>query len=207
LACAILFPTTAPVLIYLIRHGETDFNREGRLQGRLDSRLTEKGQEEARRMAEHLRPHIEAHPQWAMIVSPAGRTRATAGIVHEALGLACEMQIEPRLAEVDVGSWEGWTREDLEREAPGVFGQPGWLCRSPDGEAYEVLAGRLAHWLEEIDEDDGVRRIVVSHGIAGRVLRHLYAKEHPDKLWSLPAPPQDAVFRLHGGVVHRLDEG
>ncbi len=194
-------------MIFLIRHGETDFNRDQRLQGRLDSRLTERGLEQARRMGEHLRPFVEAHSDWEMIVSPAGRTRHTARIVHETLGLGCEMRIEPRIAEVDVGSWEGMNREDLERMAPGVFGQPGWLCRSPDGESYETLSGRLAHWLSELDEDDGKRRIVVSHGIAGRVLRHLYAKAHPDELWVMPGPPQDAVFLLHRGVVGRIDEG
>jgi probable phosphoglycerate mutase len=194
-------------LIFLIRHGQTDFNAEGRLQGRLDSQLTQLGREQARRMAEQLRPFVEDHPHWSMICSPSLRTRTTAGIVREALGLPCELEIEPRVAEVDVGAWEGFTREDLEREAPGVFGTPGWLCRGPGGETQEVLAARLADWLAGIDESDGRRRIVVSHGIAGRMLRHLYAKEHPELLWTTAAPPQDAVFRLYAGTVGRIDDG
>ena len=191
-------------MIFLLRHGQTDFNAEGRLQGRLDSRLTELGQTQARRMAEQLRPHIGAHPHWQMIVSPAGRTRHTAQIVRETLGLDCEPVIEPRVAEIDVGGWEGMNREDLEREAPGVYGQTGWLCRSPDGEDYDALAARLGAWLAEIDEADGVGRIVVSHGIAGRVLRHIYTKAPADDLWTSPSPPQDAVFRLQGGATEQL---
>jgi probable phosphoglycerate mutase len=76
---------------------------------------------------------------------------------------------------------------------------------APNGETYQDVADRLSAWLEEIDEQDGVRRIVVSHGIAGRILRHLYAQEPLEQLWTTPAPPQDAVFRLHGRLVERID--
>jgi probable phosphoglycerate mutase len=191
-------------LILLIRHGQTDFNAEGRLQGRLDSRLTPLGIEQAGRMAERLRPFVQAHPDVRLICSPSLRTRETARIVCESLGHGGEIAIEPRIAEVDVGRWEGFTREDLEREAPGVYGSPGWLCRGPGGESYEALAARLGDWLAEIDEADGARRLVVSHGIAGRVLRHLYAREPESALWTTSPPPQDAVFRLHGGLVEML---
>jgi probable phosphoglycerate mutase len=192
-------------LIFLIRHGQTDFNAEGRLQGRLDSRLTELGMEQARRMGEQLLPHVQGHPDVRVICSPSLRTRQTAQIVCESLGFAGEIAIEPRVAEVDVGAWEGFNYADMAREAPGVFGVPGWLCRGPGGESYEVLATRLQAWLDEIDEADGARRVVVSHGIAGRVMRHLYARTSQEQLWSDPSPPQDAVFRLSGGVVERVD--
>ena len=193
-------------MIFLIRHGQTDFNREGRLQGRLDSRLTDEGMAQARRMAEHLRPFVAEHPHWDVIASPSLRTRHTARIVSEALGLDGEIAIDPRVAEVDVGEWEGLTREDLEVVAPGVFGSVGWLCKAPGGESYEDISERLGAWLAEIDEHDGRRRIVVSHGIAGRVLRHLYAREPAEQLWATPSPPQDAVFRLHAGTIGRIDD-
>ena len=192
-------------MIFLIRHGQTDFNAEGRLQGRLDSRLTELGMAQARRMAEQLRPFVQDHELTRVICSPSLRTRHTAQIVCDVLGFDGETAIEPRIAEVDVGHWEGVTREDLEREAPGVFGQPGWLCQAPGGESYEAMAQRLGAWLGEIDETDGQRRIVVSHGIAGRVVRHLYARTSTEQLWTAPSPPQDAVFRLYGGVAERVD--
>jgi probable phosphoglycerate mutase len=192
-------------LIFLIRHGQTDFNRDRRLQGRLDSRLTELGMDQARRMAETLRPFVAEHPDWTVIASPSGRTRHTARIVCETLGLGAEVEIEPRIAEVDVGRWEGLGAEDIEAAHPGLMGQPGWLCQAPGGECLEDLSSRLGEWLAEIDETDGRRRIVVSHGIAGRVLRWLYAKAAPDNVWTSPSPPQDAVFRLHGGVVGRID--
>ena len=193
-------------MIFLIRHGQTDFNAERRLQGRLDSRLTETGIGQARRMAGVLRPFVAEHPDWVIVASPAGRTRHTAQIVREELGLEGEIQLEPRLAEVDVGCWEGLNAAEIEAAHPGMMAEPGWLCRSPDGERLEDLAARLGAWLAEIDPADGRRRIVVSHGIAGRVLRWLYGKEQPDAVWTTPSPPQDAVFLLHGGVVGRVDE-
>jgi probable phosphoglycerate mutase len=192
-------------LIFLIRHGQTDFNRDRRLQGRLDSRLTETGMEQARRMAGHLRPFVDEHPDWIMVASPAGRTRHTAQIVRETLGLKDEVLIEPRLAEVDVGRWEGLGADEIEAAHPGLMAQPGWLCQAPGGERFEDLAARLGEWLAELDEADGRRRIVVSHGIAGRVLRWLYAREAPEAVWTTPSPPQDAVFLLHHGVVGRID--
>jgi probable phosphoglycerate mutase len=193
-------------LIFLIRHGQTDFNAEGRLQGQLDSRLTELGREQASRMATRLRPHVEGHAPLQVICSPSLRTRQTAQIVCEALGLDCPIRIEPRIAEVSVGQWEGFTREDMEREAPGVFGRPGWLCEAPGGERYEDVAARLTDWLSRIDEADGARRIVVSHGIAGRILRHLYAQAPAEELWTSASPPQDAVFRLWEGRIGRIGE-
>ncbi len=87
--------------------------------------------------------------------------------------------------------------------APGVLDQPGWLFASPGGETYDMVAARVGAWLRELDETDGRRRIVVSHGVAGSVLRELYGGGPAEQT----RPPQDAVFLLYGGVVGRVDEG
>ena len=102
--------------------------------------------------------------------------------------------------ELDVGGWEGLDREQIRAAAPHVDFEPGWLFDAPDGEDEAALQARLSHWLSELDEADGVVRVVVSHGIAGRVLRRLYGGGDGDP------PPQDAVFLLHQGVVGRIDE-
>jgi len=193
-------------LIFLIRHGQTEFNLQGRLQGRMDSPLTPLGEEQARRMGRCLKPFVDQPDLWRVIASPLGRTRRTAEIVLEELGLTHEIEFDHRLVEIDVGEWEGLAREDIDAVSPGVIGTPGWLLRTPGGESYEAAAERLGAWLAEIDEDDGLRRLVISHGIAGRILRNLYLGGDREMAWVAPSPPQDAVFRLYGSVAGRVDD-
>ncbi len=195
-------------MIFLIRHGQTEFNRDGRLQGRLDSPLTELGVEQARRMGRVLKDVVDDAMAWQVISSPLGRARRTAEIVRDELGLDGAIEVDERLVEVGVGVWEGLMREEIERLAPGRVGVPGWLfTASPGGETYEDVATRLGSWLAGLDEHDGRRRLVVCHGVAGRVLRGLYLGLAQDEVLALPAPPQDAVFRLFKGTVGRIDEG
>ncbi len=189
-------------MIYLIRHGQTEFNLAGRLQGRLDSPLTDLGVEQARRMGLRLKDLIAGdHPRARVVSSPLGRTRRTAEIVCDAIGLDCRIELEPRLAEIDVGDWEGLDRAGIQRAAPHVDFQPGWLFQAPGGEREADLEARLGAWLAEVDEADGLVRVVVSHGVAGRVLRRLYCGAEGE------APPQDAVFRLYKGLSGRVDLG
>ena len=189
-------------MIFLIRHGQTEFNREGRLQGRLDSPLTDLGVEQARRMGHCLKSFIDDPAQWRLIASPLGRARQTALIVREATGLACEIEFDSRLAEISVGDWEGLTRAEIGAGGPGD-----WMYDAPGGEGREALESRIRQWLASIDQTDGQRRIVVSHGVTGRLLRNLYAGGGHATAWQGESPPQDAVFLLHGGVVGRVDDG
>lgn len=194
-------------MIYLIRHGQTEFNVQGRMQGQRDSPLTALGEEQARRMGRCLKTFVDDPARWSVICSPLGRTRRTAEIVCETLGLGCEIELEPRLAEVHVGEWEGLTRAEISAREPGRLDQRDWIFTAPGGETFEVMAARLAAWLAEVDEADGRRRIVVSHGVAGRLLRNLYGGGDRASVWLADSPPQDAVFLLRGGVAGRIDDG
>lgn len=195
-------------MIFLVRHGQTEFNAERRMQGRRDSPLTPLGVEQARRMGACLRDFVEDPDEVELIASPLGRTVRTAEIIRETAGLDCQIVTDERLVEVSVGAWEGLTREQIAPLAPpGVIDAPGWLCRAPGGERFEALVARLSSFLADVDEADGRRRLVVSHGGSGRVLRALYAQAPHEHVWLGDWPPQDAVFRLHGGVVGRVDEG
>lgn len=193
-------------MIFLIRHGQTEFNVQRRLQGRMDSPLTDLGVAQARRMGETLRG-VVGPEGLTVISSPLGRARRTAEIVCETLGLDCAIELDPRLAEIDVGDWEGLNGEEIETVTPGARTAPGWLLNAPGGETWETASARVAGWLDEHDVRDGARRLVVSHGITGRILRALYEREDPAGLWSTPSPPQDAVFRLWEGKIYRLDDG
>jgi len=192
-------------LIYLVRHGQTEFNAAHRLQGQCDSVLTPMGIEQARRMGDHLKRRVDDPARWIMIASPLGRTVRTAEIIRETIGLTCEIALEPRIKELHVGDWEGLHHHELEALVPGTVGPPGWLLTAPGGERHDDIAGRISSFIAEIDETDGYNRIVVCHGIAGRILRALYSKAPPDQLWLTPSPPQDAVFHLSGGTVARID--
>lgn len=194
-------------MIFLIRHGQTEFNLQRRLQGRMDSPLTALGAEQARRMGEVLKAQVERAGDWRVISSPLGRTRRTAEIVCQAMGLAGPIETDDRLMEIDVGGWEGLDGDEIEAMTPGARREPGWLLTAPGGETWETASARVADWLAEHDERDGRRRLVVSHGITGRILRALYEGEEHPGLWSSLAPPQDAVFRLWEGRIYRLDDG
>ena len=188
-------------LIFLIRHGQTEWNREARLQGRKDSPLTGEGIAQARRMGEVLQKAAAEAGPWIVMSSPLGRAYDTARIVCETAGLTVPIATDDRLAELSVGPFEGMTRDEILAHTPQTEITPGWIYNIPGGETEAELRARLADWLAEVDETDGHRRLVVSHGIAGRMLRHLYAGE---PLQGLP-PPQDSVFRLRGGRIEHLD--
>ena len=173
----------------------------------MDSPLTELGIEQARRMGRVLKEAVSDPDTWTIISRPLGRTRRTAEIVCETIGLGCEIETDDRLMEIDVGDWEGLNGEEIETVTPGARSAPGWLLSAPRGETWETASARVAGWLDEHDVRDGRRRLVVSHGITGRILRALYEREDPADLWSSPSPPQDAVFRLWEGRIYRLDEG
>jgi probable phosphoglycerate mutase len=192
-------------LIYLVRHGQTVSNSERRLQGQADSPLTEQGVEQARRVGLQLKALVEDPGIWQIIASPLGRTVHTANIIREAIGLKGEIALEPRIMEVNVGEWEGLNREQIEAISPGITIGHDWLARTPGGERYEDISARLGAFLAEIDETDGRSRIVVSHGIAGRVMRGLYLKWSLDEIWSHDPPPQDAIFHFQGGTIRRID--
>jgi broad specificity phosphatase PhoE len=189
-------------MLYLVRHGQTEFNAEGRFQGHLDSPLTALGVDQAERVGNLLHPLVDDLDRVRVISSPLGRTLHTARIIAGRSGLAGDPQIEPRLIEISVGAWEGRTRDEILAEHPAP--SPGMLFESPGGETYDQVSARLSSWLSEIDPADGLQRIVVTHGVAGRVLRGLYAGLVKDEVLTLPTP-QDAVFRLSDGRIERLD--
>jgi probable phosphoglycerate mutase len=191
-------------MIWLVRHGQTAFNAEGRMQGQRDSPLTALGRAQALRVGRRLAAlRVEHGGDWRVVASPLGRAHDTARIVTDAMGLP-EPALDARLQEVGFGSWEGLTRDEIADRHPETRGLHGLFMVCPDGETFDALSGRLSAWLSEVDETDGVHRVVVSHGGSGRVLRGLYAGLPRETLPTLPVP-QDAIFRLHGGRIDQID--
>src|SRR5215211_5458467 len=103
----------------MARHGETDWNRDQRFQGHADPPLNELGREQARKLAERL----ASERLDAVYTSPLRRASETGALVAGRLGLVAE-PIEG-LREVDVGSWSGLTRTEVERQFPAGYRR--WL--------------------------------------------------------------------------------
>ncbi len=190
-------------MIYLVRHGETEFNRERRLQGHVDSALTELGLRQAQAVAALLRRLTEAERGWRIISSPLGRARSTAAAISEALGTD-GFETDPRLIEVSWGDWDGRLRSELEAAFPQAFGRTGWAFHAPMGETYEAVCERMNSWLASLPPEPERRIIAVSHGVAGRVLRGVYG-DLPPGIVPGQDVPQDAVYALSGGRIERID--
>ena len=189
-------------MIYLVRHGQTESNLARRYQGASDSPLTALGQAQARRMGELLGRLVPDTTDWRMVVSPLGRAQQTAAIILEAMGGGLIPSLEPRVAEASMGSWDGLSLDELEAKRPDDIPYPERYFQSPDGESFEGVWNRLADWLGSVAEEEKV--ILVSHGLAGRVLRGIYGGLPRESLLTLPVP-QDAIFALSGGVITQID--
>jgi 2,3-bisphosphoglycerate-dependent phosphoglycerate mutase len=145
--------------LLLARHGETDWNRDLRIQGSSDIELNELGLEQARSLAAEL-AEVEID---AVYTSDLSRARVTAEVVAAAKGL--EVRLDPRLRERSFGSWEGLGREEIvaRREAE----------EDHDGESDEQVRARVLAAIDEIAEaHPGEQVLVVSHGGALNSLWH-----------------------------------
>lgn len=193
-------------MIYLLRHGETLWNVAGRLQGQSDSPLTWRGIEQARVLGEILlrQPHVNGAT--ALVSSPQGRAWQTAAIVAEVLGRDPKsMAFDDRLKELDFGDWTGMTSEEVAVAYPEHWARreaDKWHVRPPGGESYADVASRARSWLAE--QDDSRARIVVCHGLLGRILRGLYGGLPTEMIFTLDEP-QSALFRLNDSRIERID--
>ena len=189
--------------ILLVRHGETEWNLQRRVQGRLDSPLTRRGVAQAEAIGRFVGnlPNADCA---RLLASPLGRATRTAEIIARHLPARPEPAIDDRLREISAGAWDGLSFRDIELLCPGIFDGDGryeWNFRAPDGETYEGLAARVGEWLNEAV--DMLFVIAVTHGVVSRVLRGLYAGLPRDVALTLPVP-QHKVFRLGGGVIEQL---
>jgi broad specificity phosphatase PhoE len=144
----------------MVRHGETDWNRDNRFQGHADPPLNETGRAQARALARELGGETFA----AAYTSPLRRAAETARILGDSLCL--EPVPDMSLKEVDVGSWSGLTRTEVEERFSSGFAR--WLQYGhgwEDGETYDELGERVVSGLLRIAErHDGDRVLAVTHG-------------------------------------------
>ncbi|WP_421996950.1 histidine phosphatase family protein [Reyranella sp.] len=196
--------------LYMLRHGETAWNTERRMQGTKDSALTERGRAQALAMGRTLAAELARDPGPTVFLrSPLGRVRETSEIVGRVLGLdPAEWRDDARLAELGYGDWEGFSWKEIELTHPTALSDwradPHGYC-PPGGETHSQLRERSAAVLAEIAASR-TRTVVVGHGVSGAVLRGLNLGLDARAMFVLEKP-QDAFFRLLAGREERIAAG
>jgi len=167
-------PTGSGTVILLIRHGETLWNRWGRVQGWQDSPLTDVGLAQARALADRLADERIEH----VISSDLGRARQTAAPIVGRLGIGIDF--DPELRERNYGNFEGRTYGEIERDDPEAYAfltrrDPAYVI--PGGESGDAFSARVLRALERVaDAHAGHRIAVVTHGgVLGVLYRHATA--------------------------------
>jgi len=160
--------------LYFLRHGETDWNAEGRLQGQKDIPLNDRGREQARqagrKLAKLLARQQTVHDELLWCASPLSRAVETMELARTSAGLPARgFSTDPRLMELTFGEWEGLTWPQVQARAPQAASwRDGdkWNFQPPSGESYAMLADRLVPWLAQLTGE----AVVTAHGGVGRVL-------------------------------------
>jgi broad specificity phosphatase PhoE len=194
-----------PVLYY-VRHGETDFNLEGRLQGRRDTELNAHGRWQAAECAVLLQDLFARDQrrtdELIYISSPLKRARQTMDLLRATLGLdPREYDIDARLAEIAYGDWEGLTLPEIEARAPGILAQRDrdkWDFAPPGGESYRQLATRISDWYASLTRD----AVVAAHGGGVRALMALLHIVTEDEAARAPIE-QGVVYVFADGAMSR----
>jgi probable phosphoglycerate mutase len=164
--------------LYYLRHGETDWNVEGRLQGGRDIPLNGRGRSQAVRCGEILRDLFSRHSidvsRRDFICSPLGRARETMELARTELALPPnDYRIDERLTEVTFGEWEGYTLAELRNRDPqrvAAREHDKWRFVAPGGESYEQMSWRMRDWYESLARD----AVVTAHGGTARgLMAHL----------------------------------
>lgn len=189
-----------PERLLLVRHGQTSWNAERRLQGQLDSPLTAEGIAQARRLAEK----VADAGVGTICSSPRGRALRTAVIIAERLG--AEVIEVPELADVHHGELAGMTWAEVDERFPSAREQRaanrfGWAF--PGGESYAQARARAREALSACGWAASGTPLLVTHEMIGRMLRA--------ELRGLDAPtalglrhPHDVLFEIERGVERIL---
>lgn len=194
-----------PPLIYFVRHGQTDWNLQSRLQGQADTEMNETGRAQADRNGARLAALVDDPSAFDYVASPLRRTCETMERVRAALGLPREgYRTDHRLREVHFGAWQGFTYAELEARDPGctqarMLRKWHFLPPGEDAETYETLAVRVRAWLDEVRGPT----VCVTHGGVIRAVFHWLADMPGDEAAMLDIP-QDSILRHENGRLEWL---
>ena len=154
--------------IYLVRHGQTEWNIKGKTQGHGNSKLTQKGIDQAKALADS----ISSLPIDYIYSSDLGRAVETAEIISNKFGL--DVIETPALREMGFGKWEGLLIKEIQEEYKDIYhtwrNQP-HLAEIPGGETLQIIKERTDKFLAELNEKyDGKHIVLVTHSVTARVI-------------------------------------
>jgi broad specificity phosphatase PhoE len=187
-------------IIYFVRHGETDWNREKRLQGQHDIPLNALGRTQAEHCGALLRDLLarngRAITDYDYVSSPLGRARETMELMRGAMGLEPgAYRTDARLMEMSFGRWEGFTYAELQsREAAALAEREHdkWGFVLPGGESYAQLEKRVQVWYEGIERET----VASAHGgVCRALMAHIGVAE----------PVEASMGNIGQGVVYAFD--
>lgn len=185
--------------LYIIRHGQTDWNAESRLQGQQDIPLNDLGRRQATGNGLTLSQIASDLSRFRFVSSPLGRARETTERVRTAAGLdPLAYDLDPRLREICFGDWEGKTLDEIRAVAPQKLDERNadkWHFISPgaNAESYEILSRRVGDWLDSVDGPT----VAVCHGGVIRCIFKLTGTSDTVQAANLDIP-QDRILRVEG---------
>ena len=190
--------------LFFVRHGETFFNAEGRIQGQMDTPLSPKGRAQALEagmaLGECMRGSGLDPAALPYFASPLSRATDTMALAREAMGLPVDgFGLDARLMELSFGLWQNMTWPEIRvRDPGGVLARERdvWNFAPPEGESYAALAARVGSWLAEHDGPV----VAVAHGGVARVLMTLVGGLAPADAQAMPVY-QGRVLVFSGGTA------
>jgi broad specificity phosphatase PhoE len=188
--------------IYYIRHGETAWNAEGRLQGVQDIPLNNLGRKQAACVGGILAGLFardgRSETSLSFVASPLGRARSTMELVRGSLNLPPgDYAVDDRLREIAYGQWEGSTLSQMRQADPDIFAAreaDKWTVPPPGGESYAAVQARMSDWYRQLTADT----VAVAHGGTARALMVVLGIETSDSAADLTIE-QGAVYVFGDG--------
>jgi len=192
----------APPTIYYIRHGETDWNADGRLQGGQDTPLNDLGLKQAVRAGEILAGLLARDGRepatMPFVASPLQRARHTMDLVRAELKLPSGgYALDNRLREIGYGHWEGSTLAQAQVSHPELYAsreRDKWGALPPGGESYASVQVRMRDWYDSLTADT----VAVAHGGTARALMVALGIE---------TPASASGLFIEQGVVYVFSDG
>jgi probable phosphoglycerate mutase len=179
--------------LFIVRHGETEWNVANRLQGRLDSPLTARGKQQADRNGRLLFEVGQVNELW---VSPSGRTLDTARIINT--HVQAKLQRFEELMERDAGDWSGKTVTEIEASFPSAWAErqaDAYRFRAPGGENLQDMLVRVKPVLTALQHSSADSIALITHGLMSKVLVQALLDLEPAETVTL-RHPNNLVYRL-----------
>lgn len=179
--------------LYIVRHGETEWNTQGRMQGRMDSSLTDSGREQASVNGALLKRLGGVD---YLAVSPSGRTIETAFLINS--HVRAPIHYSDQLMERDCGAWSGLLLEEIEEHYPQEWRareEDPYRFRPPEGESLEDMLERVHDFLDGLFAQDWESIGLITHGVMSKVILKFFLGLNEIECSRL-RHPNELVYRL-----------